>query len=156
MQREFPYILRSFVEADKPFIYNSYMFSYHDYSDLRIVPKILYNTNQLEVINWLFAHAEILIICFPEEPDAIIGYIIHQIVNNVLIIHYVYIKNSFRGQGMFQKIVEPLVPLTTEETTTVIATHITTGYFKVRNKINKVIMTYDPYLITNWRLNAAR
>lgn len=138
-----PYILRKITEKDTNFIYNSFLKSYRNTYPMTLVPDTLYFKPQSEVIEFLLETAECFVAVYPEDPSEIIGYIIYQNMVDAAVIHYIYIKNHYRGSKIAIDIVNSIL----SNYNLIIATHICNSYSKLKNKINNCEVIYDPFLI---------
>jgi NDP-sugar pyrophosphorylase family protein len=142
------HLLREFTDDDRNFILNSFLQSYVNHSNYSYVAKSIYYKNQAKIIEFLLETASCLIICFPEAPDEIMGYIIYEYVANSLVIHWLYIKTLHRYHRLSENIIDKLLP---SPSAVIIATHIPNYFGKLKEK-SKYHMIYDPYYITNKRL----
>ncbi len=142
-----PYILRKMTDTDEAFVYNSFLRSYHDHYPMKFIPDTLYFRPQTDIIDFLLDTAECLIACFPEDPDAIIGWILHQRVSDAEVIHYMYIKTQHRHKGMAVDIVQKIIG----DSKLIIASHICDNYAKLKYKIKDVSVIYDPFVIEKLR-----
>jgi len=95
-----PVVIRKATEHDVPFIFNSWLKSFRDSSLVAAVSNTVYFSNQHKLIQKLVKTSEVLISCNPDDPDQLYGYIVCERIDNVFVIHYVYIKTSFRGLGL--------------------------------------------------------
>lgn len=143
------YILREITEDDKALIFNSFLKSYHKSSVCKFVPNSLYYKPQTAIINFIIDNTKSLVLCFPEEPSEIIGYVLYEYVNDTLVVHYVYIKNLYRRQNIARDLILQLA-----EDNLIIATHITDEFSTLRYKLDNKRIVYDPFYITNKRLLA--
>ncbi len=145
------YILREATQEDENFIFNSFLQSYRKYSSMRYVPHNLYFKPQSDIISYLLDTANILIACFPEEPDQIMGYVIYEHVNNQLVLHYEYIKNIFRSERLDEALLTAINP----KKELMIITHLLGKLEMEDNTITykqPYNVAYDPFFITNKRL----
>lgn len=143
------YLLRGLADEDKPFIYNSFLKNYKQYSDCKYIPNTLYFTNQKLIIDYLLSNSTTIISCFPEEPSELFGYIIYEHFADSLVIHYMYIRNSFRNKCFAKNLIKDIL---LPNTNLIIATHITSDFINLRHKMKPIRMIYNPFYITNKRL----
>src|ERR1700676_4807519 len=139
------FILRQHTPDDEAYIYQTFKNEY--YKTFPYTPYKLYEFNQSKIIAWLLQNVNVLIACFPEEPDQIRGYLLYQFINDQLVIHWLHVRLS--GHGMATQILKSIHPTITKDEP-IICTHLTTNFFMLKKHANLV---YDPYLITNLRLN---
>ena len=143
-----PYMLREHTESDRNFILNSFLQSFREHSNHSYIPKSIYYKNQAEIIEFLLSTANCLVVCFPEAPEEIMGYIIYEQVVGNLVVHFAYIKTTYRTHHIMNEIIDSIIP---SSTSNIIATHIP-YYFRYLKEKSKYSMVYDPYYITNKRL----
>ncbi len=136
------FILRDMTEDDRAFLYNSFLKSYHCTTPIKYTPHILYYGPQSTIIDYLTDHSNVLIACFPEEPDQIIGYIIYDNTDEAFILHYIYIKNMYRWKNIASSIISQL-----SNKSLIIATHINDNFDELKHKIPHTRVAYDPFLI---------
>jgi hypothetical protein len=147
------FILRDATPEDHPFIFDAFFRSYRDASPLRYCQKRIYYPGQKQVIQFLLDTQKTLIACFPEDPETIMAYILYGYgPDNILIIHYLYVKNDLRNKGIAIEMVETLV----SDNPTIICTHITDNFDELRHAVPGAKVVFDPFYLINQRLNAAR
>lgn len=95
----FPKQLRSPHPTDLPFILNSFTESYKD-SKYNPIYGMAYFYYFRLLLNKLISKSLITIICNPDDINQIYGYAIYQIKDDKLIIHWIYIKYTFRKLGL--------------------------------------------------------
>lgn len=142
------FILREYTEDDKSFIYSSFLQSYHQHSFLKFVPNSLYFTEQAKVIDYLLSSSKVLIYCYPEDPESIVGYVMYEYSGDTTVIHWIYVKNLMRHKYVGTDIVEHIAT----DNKLIIATHITDDFNLLKHKIKNKSIVYDPFFLTNQRL----
>lgn len=95
-------VLRGPVEDDWAFIRDSWKKSYRDSE--RHVPAHIYWPNISNEVDNYIRHAQFRIACDPEDSDFIWGW---SCIEGGLL-HYVFIRNSSRGQGVARMLVHGL------------------------------------------------
>lgn len=139
-----PFILRTSTIEDQNYIYQSYLKSYHLQYPMKMIPNILYFKPQSNILDFLFETAHVMVACYPEAPDQIIGWLIYQKASDALVIHYIYIRGQNRNQGIALDMISQVI----ENNKLIIATHISDKYYQLKNKVPGCKMVYDPFLIT--------
>lgn len=140
-KKHIDYILRDRVDNDNKFIYNSFLRSNHDQYPNKFIPDSIYFPPQSKIIENLIASSTVLVACFPEEPDEIIGYMIYDHHPEHLVIHYIYVKLTFRNTSVATSIVNQII----DNKKLIIATHICDNFNKLKHKINGSKIVYNPY-----------
>lgn len=95
---------------DLNLVYSSWLKEYRRSKATRFIPDELYFTYQKNLIDHILQHSSATIICDPEDPKFIYGYIIFQYLNDHLLIHWMYIKNNFREFGLARDLITHLEP----------------------------------------------
>ena len=81
---------------DIPFIYATWLKSYHYDSWTKGIAKSVYFDNYKLVIDRLLGISQVLIACTVVDPEVILGYMVHE--PNTL--HYCFVKEPFRNFGI--------------------------------------------------------
>lgn len=144
-----PYLLREATPEDESFIRNSWLTSLHDHSQLSYVQRSVYFREQNKILDYLLSTSSVLIACFPEAPDQIMGYVVYDHIIKTLVLHWVYVKSMFRMQGIALGMIKPLLD---PDNTVIVCTHITHAFKHLKDKVPGKHCLYDPYLVTNKRL----
>jgi hypothetical protein len=126
---------------DIPFIYETWLKSYkHDSAFGKSVRSSVFFPAYGEVIDNILLSSTTIIACHPEEPDIILGYLVY----SPTILHYVFVKEAFRGLGIARTLYETAqVPTTLSHRTgsvqDILARHSELVYnpFVLFNKENK-------------------
>ncbi len=89
---------------DLQFIFSSWIRSMGDYPPFCDLDRNWFATAQHALIAQLLKRSRITVACDPGDHDQIFGYCIHEPRNKVL--HWVYVKKNFRGQGVARNLIE--------------------------------------------------
>lgn len=87
-------------EEDVPFIFNSWLKSYRNSFFARDIHSTVYYSEHHKVLEKIIKNNSVLVACNPEESNQIYGYIISGKVQNVIVVHYVYVKQPYRNLGI--------------------------------------------------------
>lgn len=101
-------ILRPYdAVSDEAFLYSTWMKSYKESGWGRAIPAPIYNIEQRSRIDKLLKREDtwILIASNLETPEHIYGWMVGEGNNKI---HYLYVKHSYRGQGIGDKLVGDL------------------------------------------------
>jgi hypothetical protein len=96
MKSTLPIIIREFEENDRHFIVDSWSRQLYEAMPYSYCPAHLYFPNQIKLINDILNSSECLVACLAEDPDILIGYIVFEHIQNVLILHWICVKKDFR------------------------------------------------------------
>ncbi len=134
---DLPYNIREAIPSDIPFIYNSWLKSFRFGNlDSRTMRTSVFYENYREVVDNILEQSQVVVACLPDEPSVILGYMVF----HKSIIHYMFVKESFRRLGI---------------ATTLFKTHVGYGhvtYTHITNEITKHVRsiphwTYNPFLL---------
>ncbi len=105
------YVVRDVKSEDKNFILASFLNGvYYGNSLFNLIPKAIFMENYKEIANELYNNqlkTVVKVACLKDDEDIILGYSI--LSADYLTIHFVYVKEKFRHQGIGKSLV-PLYP----------------------------------------------
>lgn len=143
---QLPIRLRAGLEADAPFIFNSWLKSYR-FGDLaKHCDNSVYFAEQHKLIETLLKRCKTLVACGDKDAGEIYGYIVYEQVEGLLVIHYCYVKHTFRSMGMARELMVEAGHKRSESAA--LFTHYTDIMKKLADKLNLV---YHPYILTNYQ-----
>lgn len=124
--------IRSAVIPDKNFIISTILRGlYYGDTWFSLIPKDTFMKHYHSIAERIISNSNIKVACLKDEPTAIIGYSI----STPEVIHFVYVKKSWRGIG----VAKSLLP---DNVTTV--THLTKSGLAITKKNN---WTFNPFKI---------
>ncbi len=87
--------------SDIPFVTNSWLKSFRANGAFsQSVPNDIYYQQHHKILESIIPRGLLLVLCNPEDPDQIIGWTLIERQPEILILHYIYIKNSLRRNGL--------------------------------------------------------
>jgi GNAT superfamily N-acetyltransferase len=96
-----PLKVRFATNEDIPFIFSSWLRSFREQGYLaRAVPNTIYYQNHHQILQKLVKRSKVYIACNSNDVSQIYGYIVGEYIENALVIHYLYVKHSFRKLGV--------------------------------------------------------
>lgn len=131
--------LRAMTPEDEAFIYNSWLTSYRGSSShISYIPPDIYFAAHHKAIERIFQRADtsVVVACLKGDENVILGYL----VSEADVIHWVYVKQSFRRMGIARAMLDDAL-LTSE----VWHTHRINDFDWIQNKFTDLV--YDPYLL---------
>jgi ribosomal protein S18 acetylase RimI-like enzyme len=131
--------IRPYVETDNAFVFNSWLHGFRQGCEyFRLIDGDAYFDNYGKVINTILDrdNVDIKIICLKEDQELIVGYSITEILPQLLILHWVYVKPDWRDNGLANM-------LTPEGVTT--CTHLTKTGRAILKKHQEV--KFNPFII---------
>lgn len=132
--------LRPATESDVPFIFNSWLRCNRHSTNTRGCENPVYFAQHHKLIEGLCKKAEIFIACNEQDVSQIYGYICYERVEGLLVVHWIYTKESFRKLGI-AKMMADKAGFKADEA--VLYTHRT---FISEALEKKYIMVFNPYL----------
>jgi hypothetical protein len=128
---------------DKNFIFNSWLKDYRESLFTVHVPDSIYYKHHADLIQQLLGKSYVAVLCNPEDPTLIFGYVVYQPYNEHVIVHYLYVKGIYRQFGLATKL---LASITDVKKKTIYTSHLTEPIFKFMMRKYKII--YSPYLLS--------
>lgn len=135
-------VFRKAELKDKNFIFGSWLKSFRRSSDVHGVPNNIYFMNQHKTIEILLARANCLLICDPNDPEIIYGYLVSEVVEKVPVIHWLYVKHLYRGLGLAKRL---MAQAGIDKNMPFCYTHNSSPAVQVAHKNPNII--FNPYLL---------
>jgi len=127
--------IRQGRKSDVRFITNSWLKSYREAHTVKGCPNQLYFSYQHKIIEALLPASGVLVLCDTKDDDHILGWLVYQRAQDMVLIHYAYVKHPFRRKGLATNMIRALLevePAQDGGPPTVLYTHKT----KALNEIN--------------------
>lgn len=157
MIQDIEIMLRPGVAKDESFISNSWLKSFRGSPINKDIPARVYYYFQHKVLEKLVNRSEVIVACNSDNSDEIFGYICAEVLDEVNVIHYIYVKEAYRGYGIANQLVDKVMrmfgerPVCYTHKTSIFAQHkskITEGFNRVfRDVVRDRGYVYHPYLI---------
>jgi len=138
-----PIAIIKFSDLHINFIFNSWLKSYKDSATVKFVSPNIYYDGQHKVIEKLLKTAKTLVAVDAQDPQHILGYLNYEVVDNVFVLHFGYVKQKFRNTGVLKALVAEAGHITG---TAGCYTHDTKSCSAIMPKFNLV---FHPYLLIN-------
>jgi GNAT superfamily N-acetyltransferase len=94
---------------DIDFITNSWLESFRDGYFVSTVPNRVYYNQHHKIMEKLLPRSVVLVACNEKDPDHLYGWICAEVMDQHLILHYVYVKDSLRRFGIAKKLIQYLM-----------------------------------------------
>ena len=132
--------IRPAVEADIPFIFSTWLRSYRDSIFAMNISTTVYYAEHHKIVEKLLKGSEVLVACANDDISELYGYICTENIDGVFVLHYVYVKHSFRHLGIGKQL---LAAVNHDSTRASMYTHMT--------KVSRALATkfgfiHSPYL----------
>ena len=149
---------------DLAFITSSWLKSNRNSDFANFIDNKSYYKLHADLIKDILTRSLVTIICDIEAPDHIYGYAVYELLNNNLVLHYIYIKFNYRNFGLAKDCLTTIFP--DFGTKDIHLTHIdqvktriiedgkdhlakkTSCFIKKRDKYK---LLYNPYLLVSTR-----
>lgn len=92
--------IRPALEADVAFIFSTWLRSYRDSVFAANISTTVYYAEHHKVVEKLLKSSEVYVACAADDISELYGYICAQKVDGILVVHYAYVKHSFRHLGI--------------------------------------------------------
>lgn len=135
-----PIRIRKATEEDISFIFNSWLKSYRDSTFAKSITNTIYFNEHHKLIEDLLKECNVLIACNDENPGDIYGYSVSEVVQGFFVLHFVYVKHTFRQLGIGRSLVENAG---VDFKKASLCTHITKYGERLAEKFN---MVHSPYV----------
>lgn len=137
--------IRSAKPQDLNFINHSWLKSYRNLPPVTSIPNYVYWPKQTPIVAGLIERSQVLVLADGQDHDHIVGYVVYERKCDVCIVHYVYIKQTYRRLGLAQLLLNSVrAPLPPE--TPVLTTHWLKPCL-FGHILKSVPLVYNPYLI---------
>ena len=137
-----PVEIRRARKSDIPFITSSWLKSNRYGYFAQSVPNTVYYHKHHKILEEIIPESVVRVACNHEDPDQILGWMCADVVDTAMVIHYVYVKKSFRKFGLATRLVKTMADV--EKPPAFICTHSNRD---VRDIIEKKEIIYNPYLL---------
>jgi hypothetical protein len=127
--------------GDRDFIISSYLKSFRTSGENTRMTNDVYFYNFSKIIEKLLDRVKCLIACDIDDSSHIYGYILYEFVDDIPIVHYIYVKYTYRFMGIAKRLFEN--SMLDEET--VVVSHINKIYDVLSKKYPKKFR-YNPFV----------
>jgi GNAT superfamily N-acetyltransferase len=111
---QLPVKFREIQETDLPFVFNSWLKSYRNSKEGKLLKNDQYFLEQKNRIEALLEWSKVVVASDPEDEWHVFGYAVATQVQGTSILHYVYVKQPFRklgiGKALVNAVSEPNAP----------------------------------------------
>ena len=137
--------LRPMVEDDIPFIFNSWLKSYRFSHFGEKITNTIYFQDHHKLLERIVGNSKVLVACDPQDSSHLYGYSVAGEQDDVLVLHFIYVKHTFRNLGIGKTLLDALGH---DNSSAAVYTHHTRMADKLAAKYNLV---YHPYLMFDFK-----
>lgn len=101
--------IRTPNSRDIEFITNSWLQSFRDGYFVGSVPNRVYFNQHHKILEKLLPRSICIVACNADDPDHIYGWVCAEVVDQHLILHYIYVKDSLRRFGIAKRMIQKLL-----------------------------------------------
>lgn len=106
-EKALPLRIRHAIDSDVPFIFNSWLKSFRETGTLcRGVNNVIYFAGHHKLIQKIVQRSMTYVAYSAEDPMQTYGYIVGEFIQNVFVLHFAYVKHSFRKFGIAKLLLE--------------------------------------------------
>lgn len=140
-----PFYFRRANVDDVPFITSSWLRSYRNSDEVKGTPNGQYYHYQHKLIEALIPRSIVIVVANREDSTHILGWAVAELTDQALLLHYVYIKNDFREQGIASQLIQFMEGV--EKPPAWITTHRTHGLRRLEKRAeDRCPMFHNRYL----------
>lgn len=143
MSQPLPIVLRPANSEDIGFLFNSWLKSFRNSDFAKKIANEIYYSEHHKIIEKLFAHYDVVVACNENDLAQIYGFMCAGDTENILTIHYIYVKHTFRRMGIAKSLLKSIGH---DPDKACIYTHYSYKYKSIAEKYN---MIYHPYIALN-------
>jgi len=132
--------IRPAIEEDIPFIFSTWLKSFRDSFFAQNISTTIYYAEHHKVVERLLKSCSVFVACSDKDISQLYGYICAEEIDSILVVHYVYVKHSFRWLGIGRQLLNAVHHNATNVS---IYTHNTKVSRGLANKFNFV---HSPYV----------
>lgn len=139
-------VLRKATRADIQFITSGWLKSFRNAPFVRGVPNSVYYYYHHKILEELLPRSQVMVACNEADPNQLLGFVCAEVLDNsVLVLHYVYVKQLLRKQGIAKFMVDTLK--SDLSIATVQYTAKTYAVIDMEERLKAAGMVYNPYLL---------
>ncbi len=105
MKKKINVKIRESLESDEPFFYNSWLRSFKPSYFAGPIPNDMYWDVYSAIIGRLLGRSKVFVACDPDSENVIYGYLVVEYKDRP-VVHWMYVKQSFRGFGIALQLAE--------------------------------------------------
>jgi GNAT superfamily N-acetyltransferase len=104
------FFVRAAHQSDVPFLTSTWLKSARDAFHYRGIPNTVYYDNMHFILEQVLPRATVLVACDPDAVNVVYGYVVGEVIDGCLTIHYCYVKKAWRRMGilslLFRRLLE--------------------------------------------------
>jgi GNAT superfamily N-acetyltransferase len=142
--KSLPIAIREAQEGDIPFLFSSWLKSFRSGLMPKKVDNTIFFSEHHKLAERLLKRSKTLVATDPADPATIYGYLVFERIEGIFVLHYVYVKHTFRAMGVMRQ----LMAATEQDFKLAgLFSHMTEIMERLALKYNLV---YHPYILINY------
>jgi hypothetical protein len=105
-KQELPIALRHTHAEDIPFMFNSWLQSYRHSLHVKNISNTVFYGEHHKILERIMKRSEAIIACNPIDQTQIYGYLVFERITGVLVVHYAYVKQTYRRLGILKQMLD--------------------------------------------------
>lgn len=101
-----PVQIRGATNNDAGFIFDTWLNSFRRSHHTRGIEGPVYYDEQRRIIETLLPRCSVLMACDSKYPTSLFGYAVAEIIDNLLVLHWVYMREALRDHGIGTQLVK--------------------------------------------------
>ena len=131
---------RAIQDSDKNFIFSTWLKSHRATQDNKRMVNSVYYTNFSEIVTNILTTCSVKVACEPGDNDHIYGYIAYRYIDEMPVVHFVYVKQTYRRLGIMDHLITSLVK---DKDIPVVCTFTSEVYDKIKQRYG---LFYNPFM----------
>lgn len=132
---------RRATEDDLPFIMSTWLKGQRHQGDRSFMTNRTYFDNEKNRITAILAKNPVIVVCAQDDATHVFGYLVYNLISDLLIVHYAHLKRAYRRLGIMRSILKEIYPNFTKDEVAI--THINGLTSSLRDKYK---LKFNPYL----------
>lgn len=127
------------MKTDLDFLFNSWLKSYRHSNECNAMNNEVFFKRFGKIITKIIGDSVLIIACNPEDVDQIYGYMVYKNLDDVFVLHYIYVKFPYRKLGIAKRMLEAVA----DTKKPIVVTFANRWVDSMRHKL---LLTFDPYI----------
>ena len=100
-----PVLLRAGTPGDIPFILKSWLSSFRHSYHVRGIEGPVYFAEHRRIVEALIPRCGVLVACDRQDPTMIYAFLVSEVIDKALVVHWVYVRSTFQDFGIGTKLI---------------------------------------------------
>lgn len=100
---------------DLAFVVSSWLKSHRNSDFANFIPNQIYYRYNEHLIKKIIERSMVSIVCDPEDPNHVYGYVVYEFLGDIFVLNFIYIKYTYRNMKLAYNILKAVAPNFGEE-----------------------------------------